>query len=242
MKRFKLWLFLASLIGVLTLSCTDSENNSIFNTPAALSNDDAIKGLKEALRVGTDSTVLQLNKSGGYLNDQAIKILLPPEAQAVLGTLKDVVPGFDRLEGELIQKMNATAEDAAKEAGPIFQNAIVNMSVTDGLAIVKGADTSATHFLKQNTFTNLNGLYLPKVQNSMNKIGVQGAWKTIADVYNPTTIISGKPKLPNDISAYITDRALSGLFVVVARKEKDIRKNPLQQVTDILKKVFGRQN
>lgn len=206
---------------------------------------DIIAGLKEALRVGATNSVLQLNKENGYFNNPinpALKILLPPEAKAVESTLRDI--GLGPKVDDFILQMNRAAEDAASEAKPIFYDAITGITIDDGMNILKGADTAATHYLKGRTFNSLQGIYQPKIKASMEKVNAQQTWETIATNYNDYAtlpFVNQKP-LPTDISAYVTEKGLVGLFKVVGQEETKIRKDPVARVTDILKEVFALQD
>lgn len=229
-SKFKV-LILALLLGGLSFSCVEDIIQS-----TDLTNDEIISGLKQALTIGTDSTVKQLNLTDGYFKNQAIKVLFPKEAETIQSVVS-TLPGGQALVDEFVVKMNRAAEDAAKEAKPIFVNAVTGMTINDGLGILQGGDTAATHYLRQKTYNDLMGLYKPKIENSMNAVGAQDAWKTLTETYNKVPFV--KP-VNTDISAYVTGRALSGLFVVVGEKERDIRKDPFKRVTDLLKKVFAK--
>ena len=200
-----------------------------------LTNEEIIAGLREALSVGTDSTVKQVNALDGYYKNTMIKILFPPEAQKAQEVIS-ALPGGQALVDQFVMEMNRSAEAAAKESTPIFKNAIMGMTIADGYSILKGStDTAATNFLRKNTFTQLHGLYTPKIKDAMTSVGAQQTWESIANQYNAIPFVT---KINPDISNYVTGRALHGLFLVVAEKERDIRKDPTKRVTDILRKVF----
>ena len=215
-----------------------------------LSNEEIIRGLKEALKVGTDTSVTKLHKVNGYLSDQAVKILLPQEAQVITQHLS-VLPGGQLLIDEVQKKINRAAEDAAVEAKPIFVNAITSITITDGLSILNGANNAATNYLKQKTYTSLQSTFQPKISSSLNKeiiggVSAESAYRELVSKYNLAVTaanLTGKnyPKVTtNSLSEYTTQRALGGLFVKVAEEEADIRQKASARVTDILKKVFGR--
>lgn len=199
-----------------------------------LSNDDIINGLKEALRVGTDSSSKKLGKLDGYFADAAIKILMPAEAQKAEKTLRGL--GMGNLVDKAILSMNRAAEDAAKGVGNIFWNSIKQMSITDGLQILKGSDTAATSYLKKTTTTELTGKFKPVIDSSLKKFDATKYW---ADVFNAYNKVSLK-KVSPDLTGYVTEKALGGLFYNIALQEQKIRKDPAAQVTYILKKVFGK--
>jgi hypothetical protein len=202
---------------------------------AGLSNADIVGGLKEALTLGAQKSADKLSAVDGFLKDAAVKILLPPEAQKVEKTLRSI--GMGQLVDNAINSMNHAAEDAAKSAAPIFVDAVKNMSISDALGILRGSDTSATSYLRKATTSNLTRSFKPVIDTSLKKTDATKYWKTVFDTYNglPTTF----KKVDSDLSSYVTQRALSGIFYYVADEEKKIRKDPAAQATDLLKKVFG---
>lgn len=200
----------------------------------SLSNDDIINGLKEALRVGTDSSSKKLGKLDGFFGDAAIKIFMPAEAQKVEKTLRSV--GMGSLVDKAVLSMNRAAEDAAKGVGNIFWNSIKQMSITDGLQILKGSDTAATGYLKKTTTAELTTKFRPVIDSSLKKIDATKYWNDVFSAYNKLAV----KKINPDLSGYVTEKALSGLFYNIALEEQKIRKDPAAQVTDILKKVFGK--
>ncbi|WP_028980405.1 DUF4197 domain-containing protein [Sporocytophaga myxococcoides] len=218
----------------------------------SLSQDEVVEGLKEALRVGTDTSVTMLNKTDGYFKDQAVKILLPPEILMIQNNLNalGISAVTQPLIDQLVLKINRSAEDAASEAKPIFVNAITNMTITDGLSILNGSDSSATSYLRTNTYSDLKGLFAPKIDNSLNKplvgnVSAASTYKQIVDKYNEAANLYNqipfgtKYNIVNpSLGDYVTGKALSGLFIKVADEEKAIRTDPVARVTDILKKVF----
>ncbi len=198
-----------------------------------LSNDDIISGLKEALRVGTDSSAKRLSKLDGFFGDAAIKVLMPEEAKKVESTLRSF--GMGAVVDKAILSMNRAAEDAASGVGNIFWNAIKGMSITDGLKILRGGDFAATDYLKSMTTGELTEKFRPVIEASLVKVDATKYWKDMFTTYNK---FSAK-QVNTDLTAYVTERALSGLFLKISMEEQNIRKNPAAQVTDILKKVFG---
>jgi len=199
-----------------------------------LSNEDIISGLKEALRVGTDSSSKKLGKLDGYFADAAVKILMPAEALKAEKTLRNL--GMGNLVDKAILSMNRAAEDAAKGVGTIFWNSIKQMSITDGLQILRGTDTAATSYLKKTTTAELVTKFRPVIDSSLAKFNATKYW---ADVFSAYNKFSSK-KVNTDLTAYVTERALSGLFYNIGLEEQKIRKDPAAQVTGILKKVFGK--
>jgi hypothetical protein len=182
--------------------------------------------------------VVQLNKTDGYFANELIKIAWPSEAQGALTVIQNI-PGGTALANDFVLKMNRAAEDAAQRAKPIFVSAITNITISDGLSILRGVDTAATNYLRVQTFESLRDLYRPEIQASMESVGAQQAWSSIARQYNSVPFVN---PVNEDISLYVTTRALDGLFVVVGQKERDIRTNAAARVTDILRRVFGSQD
>lgn len=198
-----------------------------------LSNEDIIGGLKEALRVGTDSSTKKLSKLDGFFGDAAIKILMPEEAKKMEKTLRSF--GMGSLVDKAILSMNRAAEDAAKGVGDIFWNAIKQMSIKDGLQILRGGDFAATDYLKTNTTKVLTEKFRPVIDASLTKVDATKYWKDVFTAYNK---FSSSP-VNTDLNAYVTEKALGGLFYNIGLQEQKIRKDPAAQVTDILKKVFS---
>ena len=199
-----------------------------------LSSDEIVSGLKAALSKGTQKSTDKLSAVDGFFKDAAVKILLPPEAAKLERTLRDA--GFGPQVDKAILDINRAAEDAAKSAAPIFFDAIKNMSVTDGIGILRGPDTAATGYLRRTTSVQLTAAFLPVIKSSLDKVGATNSWKTVVDIYNKIPFHS---KVNADLPAYTTQRALGGVFYYVAVEEKNIRKDPMGQANDLLKKVFG---
>ena len=202
---------------------------------SSLSSDDIVHGLKDALTIGAQKSASQLSAADGFFKDAAVKILLPEQAQKVEKTLRSL--GMGKMVDDAILSVNRAAEDAAKSAGPIFVTAVKNMTVTDGLGILRGPDTAATSYLKKSTTPQLTTAFRPVIDTSLTKTGATKYWKDIFETYNklPTTF----KKVDPDLSSYVTQKAMDGIFYYVAIEEMKIRKDPAAQVTDILKKVFG---
>ena len=200
-----------------------------------LTNDDIVAGLKEALSVGAKNSAGKLSAMDGFFKNQAIKLLIPPEAKKVESALRSA--GLGSQVDKAILSMNRAAEEASKSAAPIFVDAIKQMSFQDALGILKGADTAATSYLKGKTTSPLTASFRPVIEEALKKTDATKYWKDLFDTYNrlPTTIKKINPDLP----AYVTDKALYGMFIQVAEEEKKIRKDPAARVSDILKKVFG---
>ena len=195
------------------------------------------KALKEALSNGVTKGVDNLSQKDGYFKS-AYKILLPDDARKVTSKLQGI-PGFSNLENELLEKMNRGAEDAAKEAGPIFLGAIRQLTIQDAANILMGADNAATNYLNKTTNQQLYDKFKPKIVSSLEKIGANSVWKKAADTYNAIPLVT---KVNNDLGDYVTKKALDGLFGKIAEEEKNIRRNKGARVSALLQKVFAKQD
>jgi len=200
-----------------------------------LSNTDIVSGLKEALRIGTQNASGKLNQRNGFFGNQLIKILMPPEVKQMESTLRSF--GFNKQCDNLIMSLNRAAEDASGKAVPIFVNAITSMNINDGLQILKGGNNAATEYLKRTTTAALTQAFRPVIEQSLGKVGATRYWTDIFTIYNRLPIT--RRKVNTDLTGYVTERALNGLFVTVAQEEANIRQNPAARVNDLLRKVFG---
>jgi hypothetical protein len=201
----------------------------------SLSTSEVISGLKEALNNGVNNGTSKLSAVNGFFANAAIKILMPPEAEKVEKTLRGI--GLGKQVDDAILSMNRAAEDAAKSAAPIFLDAIKQMSISDAWGILRGGDTAATAYLRKTTTVALTNAFRPVIENSLEKVNATKYWNTVFTSYNKFAINKVNP----DLSAYVTDKALSGIFYEIALQETQIRKDPVARTTDILKKVFGQQ-
>ncbi len=200
---------------------------------SGLSSDEIIKGLKEALKIGTDSSSAQLSKVNGYFGDAAVKILLPEDAKKVESTLRTM--GMGSLVDKTILSLNQAAELAAGQVDDIFWKAIKDMTVTDGLQILRGGDFAATDYLKKTTTAELTEKFRPIIETSLVKVDATKYWTDLFTTYNKFALKKVNP----DLTAYVTEKALSGLFYNIGLQEQKIRKDPAAQVTNVLKSVFG---
>jgi hypothetical protein len=207
--------------------------DAVAGKPVGLGNDEIIAGLKEALTVGTEKGTAMLSKENGFFGNELLKIVLPPEAQKIEKTLRSV--GFGKQVDDAILTMNRGAEEACKEATPIFVNAIKNMTVQDAVGILKGADTAATGYLRSNTTTALTTAFKPIIDGALEKVGATKYWSTMVTTYNKFSM----QKINPDLSTYVTERALQGVFTQIAVEEKNIRKDPVARTSELLKKVFA---
>jgi hypothetical protein len=198
-----------------------------------LSNDEIVSGLKEALSVGTNNAASKLSAADGFFKDAAIKILMPEEAIKAEKKLRSL--GMGKLVDDAILSMNRAAEDASKSAAPIFIKAVKEMSIGDAVGILKGGDFAATNYLKDKTTTNLTEAFRPVIEASLKKVDATKYWNTVFTTYNKFSTDKVNP----DLSAYVTEKALAGIFHQVSLEEQKIRKDPLARTSDILKKVFA---
>ncbi len=222
----------------------------VYGDQLPLTQAEIIAGLKQALSVGVDSSVGRLAIADGYLKDQAVKILLPPEAEVITSNLSKL-PGGQQLVDRVVTSINRAASDAAKEASPIILNSIRNMTIQDAAGILKGGDHAATDFLKRTSYDALVGLYRPKIQGSLNEkllgnLSAQQSWNELTGKWNTIARsaigqMTSLKTVETDLSAYLTKRALDGLFLKIADTEKNIRQDPAARVTNLLKRVFSRQ-
>jgi hypothetical protein len=212
-------------------------NGASQNSGPKLSNEEVISGLKEALNVGIKNSVNLTSVTDGFLKNNDIRLPFPPDAQKV----KDKAIEW-KLDGQVEKfetTLNRAAEEATKEALPIFKDAILNMSVQDGFAILNGGDGAATKFLKDQTTSKLVTAFTPKVKEATSKVKLTEYWSPIINKYNSAMTLTGGQKLNPDLDAYITQKAIEGLFYMVEKEENKIRKDPAARITDILVKVFG---
>ncbi len=200
---------------------------------AGLSKDEIISGLKEALTLGAQKSADKLSMADGFFKDAAVKVLMPEEAKKAEQKLRQL--GMGKLVDDAILSMNRAAEEASKSAAPIFVNAVKNMTVQDGLSILQGTDTAATAYLRKSTTPELTASFRPVIDSALQKTGATKYWKEVFETYNRFSL---KPVNP-DLTGFVTDKAMSGIFYYVADEEKKIRKDPAARVNDLLKKVFG---
>jgi hypothetical protein len=201
----------------------------------ALTESDITAGLKQALQIGAQNATNKVSVANGFFGNALIKVLMPPEVKKVETTLRQI--GMGSQVDKMILTMNRAAEDASGKAVPIFVNAITSMSIQDAMSILKGGNDAATQYLKSKTTASLTAAFRPVVAQSLDKVNATKYWADVFNIYNdlPTTFRKVNP----DLTGYVTERALNGLFVYIADEESKIRLNPAARVTDLLKKVFG---
>jgi len=195
------------------------------------------KGLKEALATGTERAVADVARTDGYFGNQLIRILLPDKLQQTAELLKKV--GYEKQVDELVLSMNRAAEKAAPKAAGFFGNAIRSMTLEDAKGILTGGDTAATRYFEQKTRPQLFESFKPTVSQTMDQVGTARAYREMTGKLDriPMAALVGKPDL--DLNSYVTNKALDGLFTMLAEEEKKIRTNPAARTTELLRKVFG---
>lgn len=207
------------------------------STAPKLSNGEVITGLKEALNIGIEKAVSQSSVLNGFLNNAKIRLPFPEDAIKV--KQKALEWGLSSQVEKFETTINRAAEEATKEALPIFKNALSGMSISDGFAILNGGNGAATNFLRNATTNQLITAFKPKVDAAIKTVKLTEYWNPIITKYNGAMSLTGGQKLNPDLSNYITERAIKGLFSLVEEQENKIRLNPAERVTDLLKKVFG---
>jgi len=232
---FIISLFSCSIIEDASITILSPTNNS--PSKIDLTNEEVISGLKEALNVGIKNAVNLSSVTHGFLMNDVIRLPFPPDAIKVRE--KAINFGLSKQVTTFEETLNRAAEEATKKALPIFIDAIKNMSVSDGFSILKGGDGAATKFLKSQTSNQLVIAFAPVVKEATTKVQLTAYWNPIITRYNSAMTLSGGQKLDPDLDAYITQKAIDGLFYLVETEENKIRKDPLARVSDILVKVFG---
>lgn len=239
---------LVLLFAGITAGCAELMN--VVQSPAIvpLTEEEIISGLKEALSVGARASAEKLSAENGYYGDSAVKILLPDEAKIIVDNISRI-PGGNQLVEDVILRINRAAEEAAREAAPIFVNSITRMTVRDAYNILRGADNAATTYLKNTTYDQLYILYKPKITNSTEKkiignISAKDSWITLTGKWNTVAgsvagKLAGLKPVNSDLDSYLTTKALNGLFSKVEIEEQKIRKDVSARVTPLLKRVFG---
>jgi len=198
-----------------------------------LSESEVAKGLKEALIVGSANSSFEASQEGGFNTNQLIRISFPEDAEKMKTTLLKV--GMESQVLKFERTLNAAAEDASQFAEEIFVDAINKMTIKDALSILKGEDNSATNYLRKTTSKELYIKFKPIVKQSTAKVGVTKNWNMLANRYNALPF---SKKVNADLEDYITNETINGLFVLIAKEEKEIRDNPKARVSEILQKVF----
>ncbi len=228
-------LFSCSIIEDVSTTIINPTNNS--SSKIDLTNEEVISGLKEALNVGIKNAVNLSSVTDGFLKNDIIRLPFPPDAIKVRE--KALNFGLSKQVETFEETLNRAAEEATKKALPIFIDAIKNMSVSDGFSILKDGEGAATKYLKSQTSNQLVIAFASVVKEATTKVQLTAYWNPIITRYNSAMSLSGGQKLNPDLDAYITQKAIDGLFYLVEVEENKIRKDPIARVSDILVKVFG---
>jgi hypothetical protein len=202
----------------------------------SLSSEEIAAGLKEALTNGISKGSDLVSQVDGYFKNPEIKLPFPPDAKRAEEKLRQMGMGAEV--DKFILTLNRAAEDAAKESKPIFVAAIKGMTIQDAANILKGQPDAATQYLKKTTSTPLRDKFKPVIKNSLAKVNATKYYTDLINTYNKIPLVQ---KLNPNLDDYATDKALEGLFIMIAREEKNIRQNPLARTSELLKKVFGSQ-
>ncbi len=230
----RLKLFLIVFSSFFFTACPSSLSDLI---EAPLTTADIARGLKEALNIGTENAVDFLSATDGYYKSP-YKILLPAEARNVTDKLK-VIPGFNKVEEVILEKINRAAEDAAKSVGPLFLEAIKTMSIQDAMGILMGEKNAATSYLHSRTNQELYNRFQPIILTSLNKFNAVDYWEDAVSKYNQIPLLADvNPRLDD----FVAQEALKGMFALVAKKEEGIRTDISQRITPLLQKVFKQQD
>lgn len=234
MKKFLLLAFVPLFMG-----CAELQQiaDSLPQEGPVMTNTQIAAGLRQALDFGIDKQVTKLTKENGFWSNELVRIGLPPELQKVDKTLRDL--GMSSLADEGLKVLNRAAEDAVKEATPIFVNAVKEITFTDAKNILLSNDTAATTYLSQKTTNPLYAKFNPVITNSLDRVGATQVWTNIINRYNALPLSSN---VNPDLADYVTQQALEGVFTMIAVEEKEIRNNIASRTTDLLKRVFALQD
>jgi hypothetical protein len=238
------------LMALFVISSGCAEMQKVLQTtgPAPLTESDVVTGLKEALITGAKNSAGILGAQDGYFGDATVKILLPDDANVIINNLSKI-PGGDKLVQDVVLRINRAAEDAAKEAAPIFAGSIKVMTIKDAFNILNGPDNAATQYLRVTTYNELYMLYKPKIAVSTEKklagsvstkdswVALTGKWNTLAA--SAAGRLAGLKPVNTDLDDYLTRKALDGMFLKVELEELKIRKDVSARISPILQKVFG---
>jgi hypothetical protein len=235
MKKIYLFLFTFILFASADAqSILNKAKNVISGNNSQATEEEAGGGIKEALNKGITSAVSHLNKPDAFFKSEIYKVLLPPEAQKMEKTLRDI--GLGNMADDAIEAINRGAEDAVGFATPIFVDAIKQMTVTDALKLVTGGKNSITEFFKSKTSARLKEAFLPVINTSLDKVNATKYYGDAVTSYNKVPFVK---KMNPDLADHVADKTLFALFDRIGVEEANIRNNPAARTSDLLKKVFG---
>mgnify|MGYP002628169733 CR=1 FL=1 len=243
LKKMNNLLFAFAILSIF--SCTNQDllrtietADTILNgESSSLTNEEVIAGLKEALTVGIENAAARGSALDGFNLNPSIHISFPEDAMKVMNTAVDL--GLQPQVDKFVTIMNRAAEEASKEAAPIFLDAVLSMSISDGFAILKGEQNAATSYLRDKTYDRLRAAFQPAVETAVSRVKVGENWTPLSNAYNTAALITGGQKVDPDLNNYVTEKAIDGLFTLLSAEEAKIRQNPAARVTGLLKKVFG---
>lgn len=226
---------------LMLTSCSSTQFSSAMKTAGdilgedqALTTSEVVSGLKEALVKGAETSTGSASQLDGYLKNVEIKIPFPPEIENIETKLRQI--GLDKPVDDFIVSINRAAEQAAKEAKPLFVDAIMNITIEDAWGILKGDDHAATTYLRKATSAQLETKFEPIIENALNTVNATKYYEDMATQYNRIPFVA---KVETDLTNYVNQKAIDGLFVLVAQEEEKIRKDPLERTTELLKRVFS---
>jgi hypothetical protein len=231
---------IALIIGItLFVSCNELQQvvNQLPSETTGLGNEEIGNGLRAALDKGITKQVSRLTKTDGFFKNDLVKILMPEELRKVDKTLRDI--GLGNLADEGLKVLNRAAEDAVGEATPIFINAVKEISFNDAKGILLGNEQAATDYLKERTTTALYDKFNPVIKSSFQKVGADKVWASLINKYNSIPLTSN---VNPDLTDYVTQEALKGVYTMIAVEEKEIRTKASSRTTDLLKQVFALQD
>jgi hypothetical protein len=235
MKKMYFLVFIA-ILGIQNMDAQflKDAKKLINSNSKGLTEKDAADGIKEALVNGTSESVKLVSIADGYWGNPEIKIPFPSEAKEMESKLRTI--GMGKKVDEFNESMNRAAEKAANEAKPIFIAAIKGLTVKDAINIVKGVNNAATMYLKNTTSTELNNKFQPIIKTSLDNVNATKYWSDLITVYNKIPMVK---KMNPNLTEYVTEKAINGLFIMIAKEELKIRKDPKARTSELLKKVFG---
>jgi hypothetical protein len=235
----KLLICCGFLLGACTtaqINQTLSEVNKAVSGEKPLTTAEVGEGLKEALINGISKGADQVSQLDGYFKNPQLKIPFPPDVKKVEDKLRQI--GLGNEVDRFVMTLNRGAEEAAKEAKPVFISSIRQLTIEDAWGILKGQEDAATNYLQRTTTPQLKEKFKPVIQQSLNKVGAAKYYSDLVNTYNKIPFIE---KVNPDLNEYATDLAIKGLFIQIAKEEKNIRQDPVARTTDLLKRVFGAQ-
>jgi hypothetical protein len=229
------------ILALILTGCTSAQINQAIDGvnktiggEKPLTTAEVAEGLKEALVKGISTGSDLVSVADGYFKNPEIKIPFPPEVKKVEDAMRKI--GLGSQVDKFVMTLNRGAEDAAKEAKPIFIAAIKSMTIQDAWSILRGEENAATEYLKRTTSALLKEKFKPVIQNSLSKVNATKYYGEIVSRYNQIPLVE---KVNPNLDDYATDKAIEGLFVMIAKEEKNIRQDPVARTTELLKKVFG---